>query len=110
MVRRRRRVNVSEAIRNYVTEFPDAKPKEASQAISALLGRRVSPIYVSDVKALMKRKANQPRQGQKGGAKAANETTHLFDLPTLEGLTRIVRRVGKETAKRLLDLFDDGQP
>jgi len=107
MARRRRRVNVSEAIRDYVTEFPDAKPKEASQAISALIGRKVSPIYVSNVKTLMKRKTTTPRQGQKGGAKAANATNHMFDIPTLEGLMKVVRRVGKQTAKRLLDLFDD---
>lgn len=108
---KRRRVNVSKAIRTYFAEHPEATPKEASAAISAQIGKKVSSIYVSNVKALTKAKAKKeaPR-GQKVEVQVVKgEPPHTFDLPTLESVMKLVRRVGKETAKRLMDLFDDEQ-
>lgn len=45
--------NKSEAIRNYVQENPDAKPKEIVEAL-AKLGLEATPAYVSTIKTKMK--------------------------------------------------------
>jgi len=118
MARKRRGVNLSEAIRTFLKDNPDIGPTEAAAIISKQVGKKVSPIYVSNVKSLSKGKAKKSgRRGRKPGPKPAvatisstsRETNHTFDIPTLEGLMKIVRRVGKDTAKRLMDLFDDKQ-
>ena len=53
------------------------------------------------------------RRGRKPGRKAksvavviASNGDHTYDLPTLEGMMKIVKRVGKEAAIRLVHLFD----
>ena len=110
MAKKRRSVNVSEAIRTYITANPDVGPKDAAAAISKETGKKVSPTYVSNVKSTMKGKGKKKtRHGHKPGPKADHARQSGkggLDLPTIEGFMAMVRKVGKATAKRLMDLFE----
>jgi hypothetical protein len=104
----KRRVNVSEAIRNYLKDHSDEGPTAAAEAISQQVGKKISPTYVSNVKSMMK-KGGGKKRGRKPGMKkqlasdfAANGSV---DLITLEAIKEIVRRVGAENAKRLIDIL-----
>ena len=107
---KRKGVNVSEAIRTYLKEHGDEGPSAAAAAISKQLGKTISPTYVSNVKSLMsKGKSSGKKRGPKPGRKkqvasgvAANGSV---DLLTLEAVKEIVRRVGAENAKRLIDIL-----
>ena len=109
----KRKVNVSEAIRTYLTDNPDIGPKEAAEAISKQTGKKVSPIYVSNVKSMMKKGAKKGRRGRKPGLKSkgvavvvSSNGAHTYDLPTIEGMMKIVKRIGRDAAKRLADLLE----
>jgi hypothetical protein len=113
-------VNVSAAIREYLSANP-----EAAKAISEQIGQTVSPTYVSNIKSVAKGgKANAnsggrrrrgrprgtaaPRAGRPAAATTAAATTAArgsLDLVTLESMKQIVSRVGADTARRLIDVL-----
>lgn len=106
---KRKGINVSEAIRTYLNEHKDEGPTAAAEAISKQIGKKISPTYVSNIKAMMKKKGGGKKRGQKPGARkqlasgvAANGSV---DLITLEAVKRIIRHVGAEKAKRLIDIL-----
>jgi len=100
----KRRVNVSEAIRSYLKANPKVGPKDAAAAISKDIGKKVTPIYVSTIKSNMKGKGKKKR-GPKPGRAHQNGKSGL-DLQMIEGFMAMVRRMGKENAKRLMELFE----
>jgi hypothetical protein len=105
----KRKVNVSEAVRNYMKEHGDEGPMAVAEAVSKQVGKKISPTYVSNIKSMMKKKGSGKKRGRKPGMKrqlasgvAANGSV---DLITLEAVKEIVRRVGAENAKRLIDIL-----
>jgi hypothetical protein len=74
----KRKVNKSEAIREYLTDRPDAGPKEVGTALKKK-GIAVQPALVSNVKAALRRKTdgdglrlNGRRRGRPGRASMVN--------------------------------------
>lgn len=65
-VRRRKRVNKSQAIRDYIQANPKAGPTQVSQALTEK-GTKVSVALVSNVKHNMNKKAIGTRRGGAGG-------------------------------------------
>jgi hypothetical protein len=109
-VAKRKGVNVSAAIRDYLKEHGDEGPKAAAAAISKQLGKTISPTYVSNVKSLMKGKGGGgkkrgPKPGRKKQMASGVAANGSVDLLTLEAVKEIVRRVGAENAKRLIDIL-----
>jgi len=107
---KRRGVNVSEAIRSYIKEHADEGPKAVAEAVSKQLGKTISPTYVSNIKSLMsKGKSSGKKRGRKPDMKkqaaAGVVSNGSVDLLTLEAVKEIVRRVGAESAKRLIDIL-----
>src|SRR6478609_5672336 len=102
MAKKRRSVNVSEAIRTYLAANPDVGPKDAAAAITQKTGKKVSPTYVSNVKSTMKGKGKKKtHRGRKPGPKADHARQNgkgALDLLTIEGFMAMVRKVGKATA------------
>src|SRR5882724_10578460 len=107
-------INVSAAIRDYLTANADAMPAAAAEAISKQIGTKVTPIYVSNIKTLMSAKPKKKgRRGRKPGrkpgsaaltARAAHHNGSV-QLVTIEAMKSIVRQVGASTAKQLIDLL-----
>jgi hypothetical protein len=108
--RRKRDVNVSAAIRDYLAANPDVGPKAAAEAISQQLGKKVSPTYVSNVKNLMStKKPKKGRRGRKPGRPAGTaRASHngSLGMETIESVTKLVKDIGASTAKRLIDMLD----
>src|SRR5688500_13118171 len=104
---KRRGVNVSAAIKAFIAENPDVGPKDAAEAISKEIGKKVPPTYVSNIKTTMKGKGKKKR-GPKPGRKARAQQNGAggLDMPTIEAFMAMVRKVGKDTAKRLMELFE----
>ena len=105
----KRKVNVSEAVRNYIKEHGDEGPMAVAEAVSKQVGKKISPTYVSNIKSMMKKKGRGKKRGRKPGMQkqlvrgvAANGSV---DLITLEAVKEIVRRVGAENVKRLIDIL-----
>jgi hypothetical protein len=105
----KRKVNVSEAVRNYIKEHGDEGPMAVAEAVSIQVGKKISPTYVSNIKSMMKKKGGGKKRGRKPGMRkqltrgvAANGSV---DLITLEAVKEIVRRVGAKNAKRLIDIL-----
>jgi hypothetical protein len=93
--------------RHSLTENPDVGQKDASAAISKKVGKKVSHIYVSNIKSMMGK--SRKKRGRKTGPKAGRarpKGAGGLDLPMIEGFMAMVRRMGKATAKRLMDLFE----
>jgi hypothetical protein len=110
----RKKINVSAAIREYLGQHSDVGPTEAAKAISEKIGKKVTPIYVSNIKTLMSAKPKKKgRRGRKPGRKpgSAAVTTRAahhngsVQLVTIEAMKSIVRQVGASTAKQLIDLL-----
>jgi len=103
----KRKVNVSEAVRNYIQDHGDEGPSAVAEAVSKQIGKKVTPTYVSNIKSLGKKSGGKKR-GRKAGKKqlasgiAANGSV---DLLTLEAIKVIVKQVGVENAKRLIDIL-----
>jgi uncharacterized protein (DUF2267 family) len=61
-------VNVSAAIRDYLRTSPDASPSTASAELTRLLGKKISPSYVSNIKSQLakgKKKAAPKKKQQR---------------------------------------------
>jgi len=66
----RKKINVSAAIKEYLGQHSDVGPTEAAKAISEKIGKKVTPIYVSNIKTLMSAKPKKKgRRGRKPGRK-----------------------------------------
>src|SRR5262245_9346353 len=110
--RRKRGVNVSAAIREYLDANPDVGPTAAADAISQQIGKKVTPTYVSNVKSLTKeKKPASGRRGRKPGrpATARVGNNNGFGLETIEAVTSLVRHIGAKTVKQLVDLLEWGK-
>ena len=105
---KRKGVNVSEAIREYLKANAEIGPKEAAEAISKNIGKKVPSIYVSNVKTMMKAKGKKGKRGRKPGGKmmkAHYEGNGLVAVDTLLSLKALVRSVGAQRAHSLIDLL-----
>jgi len=106
---KRRGVNVSAAIKAYIAENPDVGPKDAAEAISKQIGKKVPPTYVSNIKTTMKGKAKKKRGRKPGRKPTKGRETHgmngSVDLVSLQELMTVVRKIGKDTARKLIDLL-----
>jgi len=102
-------VNVSQAIRDYLNANAGVGPTEAAAEISKQVGKKVPPIYVSNVKNLMKGKSKKKgRRGRKPGSVAVASRAKAngsVDLGTLTAMKELVGRVGADTARQLIDLL-----
>src|SRR5437879_6488253 len=106
-------INVSEAIRKYLKANKGVGPTAAATAISAEIGQKVSPTYVSNIKGTMngapKKKGRKERKpGPKPGrvavtARAASNGT--VELATISAVKDLLGRVSADTAKHLIDLL-----
>src|SRR5262245_24459863 len=102
--KRKRKVNVSKAIRDYIKANPSVGPTEAAAAITKQVGKTVSPTYVSNVKSISKDK--QPKNGRRGrkpGQSAVAVPAHKngsVDMVTIAAMKELVGRVGADTAKQ----------
>lgn len=102
----RKGVNVSEAIREYLKGHTDVGPTEAAAAISKQLGKKIPPTYVSNIKTMLRGKKG--KRGRKSGGRVAEghfEGNGLVAVDTLLSLKALVRNVGADKAKSLIDLL-----
>ena len=108
--KRSRGVNVSAAIREYLDANPNAGPTEAAEAVSQKVGKKVSPIYVSNIKSMSNAKPSKKgRRGRKPGRPAATARAGkngAVGLSTIETVTKLVKDVGAQTVKKLVDLLE----
>jgi len=106
-------VNVSQAIKEYLTANKDVGPTEAAEAVSKQIGKKVPASYVSNIKSSMnggtKKKA---RRGRKPGRKAAQATVATransngtVELKTIVAVKELLASVGADKAKQLIDLL-----
>lgn len=66
-------VNKSAAVRDFLKDNPNAKPKEAAEAISKQLGIAMTAAFVSQVKTLDKKKSGKRgRRGKRAGVSTAS--------------------------------------
>ncbi len=102
------KINKSQAVRDYIAEYPDAKPAEISAAM-AERGIEVSPQAVSTIKYQASKKQGapkrrgRPRKTDKATTSArsngrSNELQHLIAVKELADKVG-----GIEEAKKLLD-------
>jgi hypothetical protein len=107
----RKKVNVSAAIKDYLAKNPSVGPTDAAKAISAEIGKKVTPTYVSNIKGLMaKGGGKKKRRGRKPGPKAAshsaNGSSRMIDLATLKAMKEIVAKVGADTAMQMIGVLN----
>jgi hypothetical protein len=106
-------VNVSEAIRNYLKANKDVGPTAAAEAISKQVGKKVSAIYVSNIKSKMadggKKKS---RKARKAGRKARHVTAATrassngtVELKTIVAVKELLASVSADKVKQLIDLL-----
>src|SRR5437868_6594394 len=106
-------INVSEAIRNYLKTNKDVGPTDAAKAISAQVGKKVSPTYVSNIKSTLnggpKKKGRKGRKaGRKPGQVAAAarfSSNGTVELKTIVAVKALLTSVGAEKARQLIDLL-----
>jgi hypothetical protein len=106
----KRKLNVSEVVRNYLREHGNEGPKAVAEAVSQQIGKKISATYVSNIKSMAKKRGGSTKRGRKPGVKKRQLASKLpgngsVDLITLEAVKEIVRRVGSENAKRLIDIL-----
>jgi hypothetical protein len=107
-------VNVSAAIREFLESNTTVGPTEAAKSISAKLGKKVSPIYVSNVKTLMNSKGKKNTRKRRNVARRASApaarmvrraATGSVDLSTIAAVKSLLNQVSAGTAKELIDLL-----
>jgi hypothetical protein len=109
----RKKINVSAAIKEYLGQHSDVGPTEAAAAISKQIGKKVTPIYVSNIKTQMnatsKKKGRRGRKpGRKPGSAVVTARAHSngsVQLSTIKAMKTIVGQVGADTARQLIDLL-----
>ncbi len=99
---KKRKVNKSEAVRDYYAQHPDAKPKAVSEAL-AERGIKVSPASVSTIKFQASKKGTLPASAAGRKGKPARSGGGA-DFQRLLAAKELVEKVGGvEAAKKLLD-------
>lgn len=106
-------VNVSAAIREYLKANTEVGPTEAAAAVSKQIGKKVTPTYVSNIKALMSGAGKKKgRKGRKPGRKAGRvavvaraSANGSVELATLSVVKDLLGRVNADTAHQLIDLL-----
>src|SRR4051812_40056111 len=96
---KRRGVNVSAAIKEYLANNGDVGPTEAAKAISATIGKKVSSTYVSNIKTNMSKTKGKKRPSRKPGKKPAASAAGSIDLTALITMKELLAKVGAETAR-----------
>ena len=104
MAKKRSGPNASEAIRTYLKDHPGTKPKAAAAEISTQLGKKVTPAFVSQVKNKMKKSKGGRPKGRKAAA-AGSAANGSLDLLTIEATKELVRRIGADNLKRLIEVL-----
>lgn len=105
----KRKINVSQAIREFVAKNPDVGPTDTAKTLTARLGRKVSPVYVSNIKAAIgkgKSKKNRRGRGHRPGNWSSNHATKLIDLASLAVLKDLIAKVGGNTAKKIIEILE----
>jgi hypothetical protein len=104
---KRRGPNVSAAIKEYLAKHSGLGPTEAAKAISAEIGKKVSPTYVSNIKTTMAKGGGKKKQrGRKPGRKAASHSANgSIDLVALMAMKELLGKVGADTARKMIDVL-----
>lgn len=95
----KRKVNKSEAIREYLTGRPDAGPKEVGTALKKK-GITVQPALVSNVKAALRRKANGDVLQLNGRRRGRPSKASMVNVNDLLLAREFCHRVGGLAAAR----------
>ena len=108
---KRRGPNVSAAIKAYLAQHSGVGPTDAAKAISAEIGKKVSPTYVSNIKTTMakgsgKKKRRGRRPGPKAASHSANGSNGMIDIATLKAMKEIVAKVGADTAMQMIGVLN----
>lgn len=99
MAKKRSGVNLSEEIRKYVKENPNAKPKAISEGLASA-GVKVTPIYVSTILSNERRKSSKgKRRGRRSAAQNSGDV--LANLVLAKKLAD--KMGGIESARAALD-------
>ena len=106
-------VNVSAAIREYLKANTDIGPTEAAKAISQQIGKKITPTYVSNIKALMNSSPKKKgRKGRKPGSKSARAAVRTrssangtVEVATIVAVKELLKSIGANQAHQLIDLL-----
>lgn len=99
MAKKRSGVNLSEEIRKYVKENPNAKPKAISEGLASA-GVKVTPVYVSTILSSERRKSGKgKRRGRRSAAQNSGDV--LANLVLAKKLAD--KMGGIESARAALD-------
>jgi hypothetical protein len=105
--RRKRRVNKSALIREYMTNHPEMGPTAISEEL-AKQKIRASPAYVSDIKAKMKTGAAPGKPGRKKKTGAASDSSPSQDMAQAGSLMLnaidLVMKAGYKEARSMIDM------
>ena len=99
---KKRTVNKSEAVRDFMNSNPDAKPKEIAEALSKK-GIKVTPQAVSTIK-FNAAKKSAPKAGRRGRPAAAKNGTVKVDS-LLKAKQFAEQLGGVDQAKQALDVL-----
>ena len=101
---KRRGVNVSAAIKDYLAKNSGVGPTEAAKAVSAAIGKKVTPTYVSNVKGTMGKGKKKGRR-KAAGKKSTPSTNGHIDLAALMSMKELLAKVGADTARKMIDVL-----
>ena len=97
-----KKVNKTAAIRAYLSEHPNAKPSEATEALKQQ-GFDISPGYFSMIKSTLNKKQPGKKVARKGKTTSANPTDLVSLDSMLEAKKFVVEVGGIEKARHLVD-------
>ncbi len=103
----RKKINVSAAIKEYLTANPTAGPTEAAKAISGIVGKKVPASYVSNVKfTLAKGAGKKKRRGPKARMKrAAAAMNGSIELAALLAMKELIAKCGADACHKMIDVL-----
>jgi len=101
-------ISKSQAVRDYLSEHPTAKPKEIAPALSAAYGITVTPQMISMIKsktnAQGRKRANEaPTRGRRPARRQASDVITVDELLSIKKLVDMLG--GPERARRALDVL-----
>jgi hypothetical protein len=118
----RRRGNKSQAVREYLSQHPDAMPKSVSSVLKTQKGLIVSPRVVSTIKFKMRREGVLSGSGRRKGAAASSAASSAAPTRSASSASNGARELsftelvavkdmadrvgGVETVKRALDALE----
>jgi hypothetical protein len=106
-------VNISAAVREYLKTNKDVGPTAVAEAVSKQIGKKISPIYVSNIKSNMngggktkarRRRKVSPRSGRFAAHSRAS-ANGAVELKTIVAVKELVASVGADKAHQLIDLL-----